>query len=222
MDDLVARFDAPSISCLKIVFTNQPFFVVDFTHLSQFIGRVKEFRSFGHAWFDLSHDTIRITLIPQRSTPESFSGALQWNFLCDTDRPIPTLVEACNTSLLPLSDIESYSISAAPYINLDPQSGFNMEDLPWLKVLRQFSAAKSLSVSTHIVPPVAFALKQVMKEEITDVLPAIQELSVSMGLRAGPDREAIERFAAARGLSVFETSNYSSKWRISARNTHEG
>lgn len=56
----------------------------------------------------------------------------------------------------------------------------------------------------HIGPPVAFVLKQVTEEEMTDVLPAIQELSVSSSLPAGPVREVIEQFVAARGLPAFE------------------
>jgi hypothetical protein len=57
----------------------------------------------------------------------------------------------------------------------------------------------------HIVPPVAFALKQVIEEGMTDVLLlAIQELSVTGSLSAGPVREAVERFVAARGLPAFE------------------
>ncbi|KAN0118585.1 hypothetical protein V8E52_005008 [Russula decolorans] len=160
-----------------------------------------------------------VTLSLQRRTRSSLPGALQLNFLCDADGPLPSLVEACNTSLLPLSNIETFEISAR---NLHPdcESGFNTEDPQWLEVLRKLSAAKSLSLgSMHIVPPIAFALKQVIGEGMTDVLPAIQELSVAGSLSAGPVREAIERFVAVRGLS--ETPNFST-WRFSAQDSHEG
>ncbi|KAF8491234.1 hypothetical protein F5888DRAFT_1637760 [Russula emetica] len=164
---------------------------------------------------------MNVTLSSQRWTPGSFPGTLQLNFLCDTDDPLPSLVVACNTSLLPLSNIENFDISTR---NLDPdsQSGLDTEDPLWLEVLRQFSAAKSLSLrSMHIVPPIASALKHVIEEGMTDVLPAIQELSVYKSLSAGPVREAIEQFVTARGLSVFETPAFSN-WRFSARDTHEG
>jgi len=220
LHDFVARIDVPSINYLKIVFTNEPFFVGNFFHLPQFIGRVEKFRSFDYARFDLLPYVIDVTLSPQTWTRGSLVGALQLEFLCDTNGPLPSLVEACNTSLLPLSIIENLHISTQN-LHPDSQSGFNTEDPQWLEVLRQFSAAKSLSVlSMHIVPPVAFALKQVIEEGMTDVLPAIQELSVSRSLSAGPVREAIEQFVAARGLSVFETPAFST-WRISARDTHE-
>jgi hypothetical protein len=219
LDDFVARIDAPSINYLKIVFTNRPLFVNDFLHLPQFIGRAENFRSFDLASFNLLCHTMVVTLSLQRWTPGSPPGELHLNFLCDADDPLPTLVEACNTSLLPLSNIENFHIFAR-----SSQSGFNTEDPQWLEVLRQFSAAKSLSLgSMFIVPPVAFALKQVIEEGMTDVLPAIQELSVSSGLSLspGPVPEAIGQFVAARGLSVFETP-VMSMWWFSARDIHEG
>jgi hypothetical protein len=220
LDDFVARIDVPSIDYLKIVFSNRPFFVTDFSHLPQFIGHVEKFRSFDYAGFDLWHHAMDVTL---RWTRGPLAGALQLNFLCDTDGPLPSLVEACNTSLLSLSNIENFDISTR-YLNPDSQSGLNtdMEDPQWLEILRQFPAAKSLSLgSKHIAQPVAFALKQVIEEGMTDVLPAIQELSVFRSLSAGPVREAIEQFVAARGLSVVETRGFS-KWRLSTRDTHEG
>ena len=54
----------------------------------------------------------------------------------------------------------------------------------------------------HTVPPVAFALKQVIEEGMTDVLPAIRELSVSESLSAGPVRKAIEQFVTTRGAPL--------------------
>jgi len=73
----------------------------------------------------------------------------------------------------------------------------------------------------HIVPPVAFVLKQVIEEGMTDVLPAIQKLSVSRSLPAGPVREAIEQFVAGRGLPAFEKPAFS-EWRFSAQDANDG
>jgi hypothetical protein len=123
--------------------------------------------------------------------------------------------------LLPLSNIEKLQFSVS-YSYRDSQSIFKTEDPQWLEVLRQFSGAKSLYLgSMGFVPPVALALKQVIDEGMTDVLPAIRELTLSESLSAGPVREAIEQFATARGLSAFGTPA-DSRWRISARDTHEG
>ena len=218
LDDFVTRIDVPSINYLKIQFTNQPFFVKDFFHLPQFIGRVEKFRSFDYAYFDFSPHAMDVTLSPQGWT---LPGALQLNFLCDTDDPLTSLVEAFNTFLLPLSNIKTLQFSVS-YSYRDSQSIFKTEDPQWLEVLRQFSGAKSLYLgSMGFVPPVALALKQVIDEGMTDVLPAIQELTVSGSLSAGPVREAIEEFATARGLSAFGT-RADSTWWVSVRDTTEG
>jgi hypothetical protein len=217
LDDFVARIDVPSIKYLKIHFANRPFFLNDFFHLPQFIGRVEKFRSFDYASFDFSPHAMDISLSPRDFLP----GALHLIFLCDTDGPLTSLVEAFNTFSLPLSNIEKLQFSVS-YSYRDSQSIYKTEDPQWLEVLRQFSGAKSLYLgSMGFVPPVALALKQVIDEGMTDVLPAIRELTLSESLSAGPVREAIEQFATARGLSAFGTPA-DSRWQISARDTHEG
>jgi hypothetical protein len=224
LDDFLARIDAPSIDYLRIKFTDRPIIVIDPVHFPQFIGRIEKFRTFDYARFNFSPHAVDVTLSWQRWTCGSRPATLQLNFLCHIeDGPLLSLVEACNTSLLPLSNsnIENSYISAG-HSNQDPLSGFYTDDLLWLELLRRFSAAKRLSLgSMDVVPPVAFALKQAIEEGIPDVLPAIQELSISRSLSAGPVLEAIEQFVAARGLSGFETPAFS-RWRISARDAHEG
>jgi hypothetical protein len=140
-----------------------------------------------------------VTLSLQNWTRDSPPGALQMKFKWDIDDPLQSLVEACNSSLLPLSNVENFVISAQDL------HSFNTEGPQCLEVLRQFSAAKSLSLgSMHIVRPVVFVLKRVIEEGMTDVLPAIQKLSVSGSLPAGSVQEAMEQFVAARGLPTLE------------------
>ena len=216
LDDFAARVDVPSISYLRIEFTNRPFFVHDFFHLRQLVGRVEIFRSFDYAGLQISPLSMDFTLSPQRWSRCPCPGVLQLKFLCDAGGPLPSLVEACNTSLLPLSNIETFGIRAK-YSHYGPgsESGIDTEDPRWLDVLRQFPAVKSLNLeSVNIVIPVAFALRRVIEEGMTGVLPAIQELTVSRSPSIGPVREAIEQFVTARGPFVFETST-SYTWRIS-------
>ena len=204
LEDFAARIDVPSIKNLSIEFTNRPFFIDGFfrlpqlIYLSQLIGRAEIFRTFHYARFQLMPYAMDVTLTATRST-----GALQLKFLYDTESPLLSLVEAFNASLLPLSNIETFEI-CSPYSSRDSQSRSYTEDPRWLVVLRRFSAARKLYLgSMEIAPPIAFALKQVIDEGMTDVLPALQELTVCGSLSPGPVREAIEQFLTARGLPAF-------------------
>ena len=58
LDDFVARIDVPSINHIQIEFYNRPFFLSDFFHFPQFIGRLEKFRSFDYARINVSaHST---------------------------------------------------------------------------------------------------------------------------------------------------------------------
>ena len=163
LDDLVARIDVSSINDLKIMFSNQPPSLAAFTHLPQLIGRVENFRTFDNARIEFWREAMCVTLSPQKWTSDSRPATLELEFVCrPANGPLTSPVEACNTSLLPLSkyNVENVDISVV-HSTQDPQSGFYPDDLLWLEVLRRFSAAKRLSLeSVGVVPPVAFALKR--------------------------------------------------------------
>ncbi len=206
LDDFVARIDVPLINCLKIMLTSLRFSIGDLLHLPQFIGRVEKFQSFGYAHIDLGSFVTDIAISPRASTPgfrdallstaPSHLDALLFRVPPLSGGRLLSLVGGCKSSLFPMSKMEHFNIDAYP-------SDWESNPL-WLELLRQFSAAKSLSLESEwIVPPVEVALEQVIEEGITDVLPSLRKLSISEPLPAGPDREAIERFVTARGLPAF-------------------
>jgi hypothetical protein len=203
LDDFVARIDVPSINYLGISLTDRPFSLFDLFHLPKFIGRAENFRSLDYAAIELGPGQINVTVAMHTLAPGS--GVLQLKVLYfSPDGPLPTLVQACSPSLLPLSTTQRLNITTQfsywqSHIILD--TGCRQ----WVDILRTFSAARSLSLgSMHIVPPIAFMLKQIIDEGMTDVLPAIQKLFVATSVPAGPVREAIGQFVAARGLPDFE------------------
>ena len=223
LDDFVGRIDVPSIICLKIETYNRHINLRDFFHLPQFIGRVETSLAFDSATFHLWPHDMDVILDRKWVTHGSRPRELKLKFLCDTDGPRPSLVEVCNTSFLPLSNIENFHISAQHSYR---GSASELNATQWVEVIRHFSSAKSLYLgSTDFIAPVAFALEHVIEQGMTDVLPAIQELTVSTvssrSLPEEPVREAIEQFVTARGLSVFETFG-SFGGRTSAQDTHEG
>ena len=58
----------------------------------------------------------------------------------------------------------------------------------------------NLDIDENILTPVAYTLKKLAKERITEVFPAIQDLSIGEHLPSGPVLRAVEEFATARGL----------------------
>lgn len=74
------------------------------------------------------------------------------------------------------------------------------ENFLWLDLLRPFSAVKDLDIDNKILIPVAYTLKEVAKERMTEIFPAIQELSIGEHLPSRSVLRAFEEFAAARRL----------------------
>ncbi|KAI0266895.1 hypothetical protein BGY98DRAFT_1028752 [Russula aff. rugulosa BPL654] len=194
-EDLVARIDTPLIRKLEITLFHRPFY--EFSQLSRFIGRAEVFKSPAHANISLS-----------------YSGAAEVSLSLGTrtDRPAPLLlriwceelhlrlryfVQVCSSSLLPFSKVESLAISS----KLDQsQWGATAEDFPWLDLLRPFTAVEVLHIGRNSLTPVAYTLKTVVKERITEMFPAIRELSIGGHLPSRPVLMAIEEFATTRGL----------------------
>jgi hypothetical protein len=108
-------------------------------------------------------------------------------------------VQVCSSSLLLSSNVESLAISSEHRLRRSQQDA-TAEDFLWLNLLHQFSAVKVLDIEKNSVTPVAYALKEVAKERITDIFPAIRELSIGEHSPSRPILRAIEKFATARGL----------------------
>ena len=100
------------------------------------------------------------------------------------------------SSSLALSNVESLAISGADQLQ-HPQLIPTVEDYLWLDLLRPFSAVKNLDIDKNSLAPFAYTLKQVAKEGIIEIFPAIRELSTGEHLPSGSILRAIEKFASA-------------------------
>jgi hypothetical protein len=77
----------------------------------------------------------------------------------------------------------------------------DMEDTPWLELLRPFTSVKDLDLCEDSAALVAPALQGLSGERVTDVLPALQNLFFTGPMSSGPVKEAIRKFIAARQLA---------------------
>ena len=194
-EDLTARIDTPGIRILEITFFHQPFY--DFSQLSRFIGRIEVFMSPAHVDARLSYIGAEVSVSRQTRTNESALLRIRCNEV-ELHLQLRHLMQVFSSSL-PFSEAESLAISSAYQLERT-QLEATAEDSLWLDLLHSFSAVRNLDIDENILTPVAYTLKKVVKERITDVFPAIQELSLGEDLPSGPVLRAIEKFATARGL----------------------
>jgi hypothetical protein len=119
--------------------------------------------------------------------------------------------QVCSSSLLPFSNVESLAISCVDQLQHRPRRsmweaeapGPSEEDLlAWLDLFYPFSAVKDLDMDKKSLTHVAYILKEVAEDRITEMFPAIRELSIGEQLPSGDILWAIEWFTTARGLST--------------------
>jgi hypothetical protein len=77
----------------------------------------------------------------------------------------------------------------------------DIEDTPWLELLRPFTAVKNLYLSKGIASCVASALQQLVGDRTTEVLPALEKISLEGVRPPRPRQKGIRKFIAARQLS---------------------
>jgi hypothetical protein len=75
----------------------------------------------------------------------------------------------------------------------------HIENSQWLELLQPFTAVKDLYMSCEVAPYIAPALRELVGESVTEVLPALQTFFLEW--LSGPAHEAIGQFAAARQLA---------------------
>ena len=190
LEDLVARIDAPLLHQLIITFFNQPRF--DSPQLTQFMSRTPKFRAHNEALVIFRSYNVSLTL------PHTSDAVLQMSISCNqSDRQLSSLAQVCSSSI-PLA-----LISTIGRLRIENESDWqdDSENSQWLELFRPFTAVKYLSVTSSFMPHIAPALKELVGESVTEVLPALQTLHLYRPLSPGPARETIEQFVAARQLA---------------------
>ncbi len=207
LEDLLVRIDAPVIHSLHITFISRPF-VFHISQLRQLIDRSEKFKSLTHSTINLRDCCVSVRLYSPAGTPTYDRARLSFEVLCSELYPqLRSLAQVGRFALLPLSNMESLEISSEYHIKLPHRDA--TVDNPWPKVLSPFSAAKNLYLSKNVVTPVASALREVIEERMTKVLPALQNLSIGGSSHSKSVQNDIEHFLAARRLSEDPVRTYS-------------
>ena len=188
LDDLVARIDAPLLNKLDMTFFHR--LVFDTPRLAQFIGRIPKFKASYDAQVIFSDQAVSVTHW------QAFGGRIGWRILCSQpDWQLSSLAQVCSSTLPPtlVHTIEHLYIRelSAPYSH-------DIESCQWLDLLRPFTAVKDLYLSPEFVLRILPALEELIREGVTELLPALQTLFLDEPLASGLIGETIARFVTAR------------------------
>jgi len=197
LEDIVSRLEAPLLRYAEITFFNQLIF--DTPLLRHFISRTATFRAAYEAYITCHIDTVRFRLFPRNGTDEE-AGVMVvlWISCKPLDWQVSSLAQVCSTSFPPLPTLERLNIS----IEKDQDSLLewqgDMEDAQWLDLLHPFTSVKDLYLCKDSVAFIAPALQELSGETAIEVLPALQNLSLTGPQPSQPVKEAIGKFIAAR------------------------
>jgi hypothetical protein len=188
-EDFLARIDTPVLDQLHITFFMD--LVFDIPHFKQFVGRAKRLSPSKAAklWFDPR--SIRLEL----DQPRGLSLEVRCNRI---DWQLYSMALVCGQLLPFISSIGRFDLFWGD-ISLESQGKDDMESTQFLEILQPFTTIRRLHVSKTLVPLIVPALKELIGESATEVLPNLRDLSLAA--MSGSIQEDIQPFIEAQRLS---------------------
>jgi hypothetical protein len=202
MEDLVTQVDAPLLESMDITLFHRE--VLEVSQLAKFVRRADKLSLVDRADVTFHGDRISVQL------SQGLLGikTLVLDLTCyEQDLRLSYLAQFCASCLPTLSPFECLEIHV-PYFPWTREDVTGNPDPQWLELLRLFNAAKDLCLYKCVAPRVAQALKGLPAEQVTEVLPALENVFISGLGRFGPVKGAISEFADARRLSGRPVSIY--------------
>jgi hypothetical protein len=198
LEDIVSRLEAPLLRYTEITFFNQLIFNTPL--LRHFISRTATFREADRASISCNEDGAVFSFYPENRADENTGVVLRIS--CKPlDWQISSLAQVCNTSFPPFLMLERLDIDIYNARDLLLEWQDDMEDTQWLDLLRPFTSVKDLDLSEGSFPFTAPALQELSGETAIEVLPALQNLSLTEPQPSGPVKDAIRKIIAARQLA---------------------
>jgi hypothetical protein len=186
LEDLTSRVDVPRLNYVSINFTHE--IVFDNPQLAQFISRTPALNApeEAHVIFD---DSAGWVTLSSKASPGQFNveiscGALEWQ--------LSALAQICNLSLPPLSTVEGLYIceNAGSRLNWD----YPMKSEEWLGLLKPFTSVKNLYLSDDLRQRIAPALRSLVGDRGTEVLPTLESIFLEGPRPSGSYNEGIGQF----------------------------
>jgi hypothetical protein len=193
----VARIDVPLLQETSIRFFNQ--LVFDILEFPNLIYRTEKFTVLDQADIILYSYFIDITLSRKGATIDPIH--LKLEISCKQfDWQLSALAQVCNSCLVILSGLERLTVCDNRY--LPPHWQDDIENTQWIELLHPFATVKDLYLSDKVALRVAPALQELSEEQVTDVLPALQDIFIHRLEPSGLVQEGFQKFITVRGQQV--------------------
>jgi hypothetical protein len=199
LGDIASRIDSPlDYIAVTVISYDQDRREFDFPLLRDFICRTKILKAPHRAEISFSNCYSRISLF-QRKEGGDFK-VLNLAIPCYTTDSLLVLAQACSSLLVPLPSLEHLSIYRSKYEISPLQWEDEVENSQWMVLLRPFIAVKDLVLEEPVVLSVASALQELVGEQVTEILPSLQNIFLEGFQSSSPVPEGIAKFIAAREL----------------------
>ena len=196
LEDILFQIETPMLNHSEFYFFNQ--LVFDAPLLRHFIHRTEPFMTTHTARVRFHSSAVRVAF----SRQEMANDSVETRTLTISCNPLgwqlSALPQVLNSFLSSLSTLETLEIA------IDHEGWQDEIDvIQWQEFLHPFSSVKKMTLKDEAsVRLVAPALREFARERATEVLPALQNLSLTTSgwSPPGPLKEAIEEFIATRQL----------------------
>jgi hypothetical protein len=195
LEDLVARIDTPLLHSLAITLFHQLIF--ETPHISQFFSRTLKSKAQNDARIVFEDRAVQVSLpLTSGMSPDE---TLSLGISCrESEWQLSSLTQACTLSSLLFSSVEHLYISEDRY--WPPHWQDDTESAQWLELLQPFAAVKNLYLSKEVALRIAPALRRLVGNGVTEMLPTLQCLFLEELQPSDPVQETIRQFVATRRL----------------------
>ena len=197
LEQLVACTDTSRLEAFYITFFNQ--IVFDTPKTTQFISRTPSLGARVEARLAFRDYAADVRLSSQTPGFEQILVKIP----CEQfDWQVSSSEQVCISSLPLLSKLEDLYIFEET--KSPPNWKDNIENMLWLELLCPFTTVKNLYglyLSENFALRIAPGLEELVGEKATEVLPALQSLSLEDLQPSGPVQEGMAKFIATRQLS---------------------
>jgi len=197
LEDILSHIETPVLNQSEFYLFNQ--LVFDTPLLGHFIRRTETFMTTHTARVEFDGWSVKVALSGREEMANNDVETLSLSISCKPlDWQLSALPQVLNSFLPSLSTLESLEIE----VSHEDWQG-EIEVIQWREFFHPFTSVKIMTLqdeaSVRLVVP---ALRELSRERATEVLPALQNLSLATSgwSPSGPLKEAIEEFIATRQL----------------------